>query len=96
MQPASGAEMGAQTREADLGEGVGVREIYWVHTSGERAAEGTAPGSTHRLQGCRMGRKEQKPRADGRVISGGKYCEGFRDRFSPQLCQRRPDPGWVV
>lgn len=88
--------MGARTREADLGVGVGVREICWVHTSSEKAAGGTAPGSTHCLQGRRMGRKDRKPRVDGRVISGGKCCEVFRDWVSPQLCQRLADPGWVV
>lgn len=88
--------MGARTREADLGVGVGVREICWVHTSGEKTAEGTGPGSTHRLQGRRMGRKEWKPRVDGRMISNGQCCEGFRDWVLPQLCQRLADPGWVV
>lgn len=45
---------------------------------------------------CRMGRKEWKPRVDGRVISDGQCCEGFRDWVLPQLCQRLADPGWVV
>lgn len=66
------------------------------YTSGEKTAEGTGPGSTHRLQGRRMGRKEWKPRVDGRVISDGQCFEGFRDWVLPQLCQRLADPGWVV
>ena len=71
----------------------------WERESGS----GKSVGFTHlvrkqqrELPRGAMGRKEQKPRADGRVISGGKCCEGFRDWVLPQLCQRLADPGWVV
>lgn len=87
MQPASGSLDGSSDRGSRFGSGSRGQEICWVHTSSEESSRELPRGAPTVCRAVGMGRKDQKPRVDGRVISGGKCCSVRGLEVSPQLCQ---------